>query len=94
MDEVKAIPLYLAVAFTFTGQPGLVAPVSTFNEKMKCLFVGPSIMASKNNDLEGRWTTGVPVMPSGLILPHGRPEVTGGPTLRCQITVPVTASSA
>ena len=32
INEVKVVPLYLAVAFTSTGQPGLVAPVSTFNE--------------------------------------------------------------
>ena len=28
-------------------------------------------------------------MPTGLMFPQGRPEVTGGPRLRCQITVPV-----
>jgi hypothetical protein len=33
IDEVKVMLLYLAVAFTFTGQPGLVTPVSTFNNR-------------------------------------------------------------
>src|SRR5882724_10077607 len=31
-SELKIIPLYIAVAFTSTGQPGFVAPVSTSNE--------------------------------------------------------------
>ena len=68
--------------------------MSTFKEKIKCLIVEPAIIASKNNDRDARSTTGVPVMPSGLILPHGRPEVTGVPTLRCQMTLPVLALSA
>src|SRR4029453_3419739 len=79
---------------TSTGQPERVAPVSTFKEKIKCLIVTPLIIASKNNDRNPRSTTGVPVMPSGLMLPQGRPEVTGAPTERCQITLPVLALSA
>ena len=67
------------MAFTSTGQPGLVAPVSTFKEKMKCFLGAPSINASKKSDRDARSTTGVPMMPTGLMFPHGRPEVTGGP---------------
>ena len=55
--------------------------MSTFNEKIKCLIVTPAIIASKNKDRDARSTTGVPVMPSGLMLPQGRPEVTGAPTV-------------
>src|SRR6266508_1477833 len=36
----------------------------------------------------------VPVMPSGLMLPHGSPDVTAGPRLRCQMMLPLLASSA
>jgi len=50
------------------------------DEKIKCLMVAPATIASKNTEQNVRSTTGVPVMPSGLMLPHGRPEVTGAPT--------------
>lgn len=67
------MPLYDAAASTSTGQPALVAPLSTFNEKMKCFCVVPSgvITASKKSDRDARSTTGVPVIPRGLILLQG-----------------------
>ena len=71
-----------------------MAPVSTFSEKTKCFFVGPSIIALKNSDREARSTTGVPIMPNGLIGNPHRPDVTGGPTFVCQIMLPSVASSA
>jgi hypothetical protein len=59
---------------------------------MKCFFVTPSISASKNSERDTRSTTGVPIVPTGLMLPQGRPEVTAGPmSVRDQITVPVSA---
>src|SRR4029453_8465177 len=66
----------------------------TVQEKIKSFLGVPPIIASKKSDRETRSTTGVPVIPTGLIFPHGRPEVTGGPTLTCQTTVPVGALSA
>src|SRR5215470_17309937 len=84
----------MAVEFRSTGQPAVVAPVSTFNEKMKCFVGEPLIKASKNNRREARSTTGVPVMPVGKKPPHGV-FGTGGPiSVRDQITVPVVALSA
>src|SRR6266850_3591874 len=80
--------------FRSTGQPGFVTPVSTFNEKTKCFLVAPSIIASMKSDLEARSTAGVPLMPSGLMLPQGNPDVTAGPRLRCQMMLPLLASSA
>src|SRR6266481_3371017 len=94
--ELKTVLLYAAVAPTSTGQPGLVAPVSTFKEKMKCFCVVPSgvMVASKKSDRDARSTTGVPVMPRGTILLPGDADGTGVPTLRCQIMLPLTALSA
>ena len=39
-----------------------------------------------------RSTTGVPVMPSGLMLPHGRPDVIGVPTFRWDLELPILTS--
>ena len=95
---LKVLPLYVAVAATSTGQPGLMSPVSMLREMMRCFMVSPPsgvVIASKNSAREGRSTIGVPMMPMGSNLVHSRsPADTGGPTLRSQITVPSTASSA
>jgi hypothetical protein len=85
MDELKPD----IEAFTSTGHPGLVAPVSTFKEKIRLL--GPLITASKKSERDARSTTGVPVIPTGLILPR---LDCGVPTFRCQIMAPVAALSA
>src|ERR1043165_2570441 len=82
------------MAFRSTGQPGFVAPVSTFNEKTKCFLVAPPIIASMKSDREARSIAGVPLIPSGLILPHGNPDVTAGPRLRCQMILPSLAFRA
>ena len=83
----------IEVAFRSTRQ--LVAPVSTFSEKIKCFLGLPPINASKKSDRDARSTTGVPMIPTGLMLPHGRPEGTAG---RCQCAtkymLPVSALSA
>src|SRR5438067_673732 len=83
------------VAFTSTGQPALVAPVSTLREKIMCLGVPLTTSASKKSAREVRSTAGVFVMPTGLMLPQGRLlDGTAVPTFRDQIMAPVVASSA
>src|SRR5437764_8602745 len=62
---------------------------------MKCLMGEPAINALKKSDRDTKSTTGVPMVPAGLMFPEGRPEVTAGPMSgRCQITVPVVALGA
>src|ERR1043166_2184936 len=78
--------------FRVTGQRALIAPVSKFREKIWCPT--PLTSASRKRVCEARSATGVAVMPTGLMLPHGRPDVIGAPTFRCQITAPVVALSA
>ena len=79
---MKFMPLYEAVASTSTGQPGLMSPVSTLSEKMRCFLVAPPsgvIIASKKSAREARSTTGVPVMPMGSNLVQMRSSAgTGG----------------
>lgn len=72
------------MAFRSTGQPRFVAPVSTFNEKTKCFLVAPSIIASMKSDREARSMACVPLMPSGLMLPHGNP----GRNRRAEVALP------
>ena len=38
--------------------------------------------------------TGVAVIPTGVMFPHGRPDDIGVPTFRCQMMAPVVALSA
>ena len=57
ISGVKLIPLYEAVASTSTGQPGLISPVSTLREKMRCFLVVPPsgvIIASKKSAREAK----------------------------------------
>ena len=97
-SELKTLSPKTALLFTFTGQPGLRMPVSTFREKMRCSTVkvtGSRVNASKKSALDGKSTTGVPVMPYGEMLPHMRALAgTDVATLVCQTTLPSTASSA
>lgn len=96
--EMNVVLPDFAVALTSTGQPALVAPVSTFTEKIMCFTVSPPsgvVIASKNSEREGRSTTGVPEMPRGLMLPQGSLESgIGTPALSTQMTLPLAASSA
>src|SRR6188768_2423590 len=79
-------------ALVVTGQPEFVAPVSTLREKNWC--PAPATSAFKKSEREARSTTGVAVMPSGLMLPHGRPDVTAVPRFRCHTIAPVVALRA
>ena len=57
------MPLYVAVASTSTGQPGLMSPVSTFRERMRCFLVVPPsgvIIALKKSARDARSTIGRP----------------------------------
>ena len=53
---------------TSTGQPGLMSPVSTFRERMRCFLVVPPsgvIIALKKSARDARSTIGVPMIPMG-----------------------------
>ena len=82
---VKLIPLYEADASTSTGQPGLMSPVSTLRERIRCFLVVPPsgvVIVSRKSAREGRSTIGVPMMPIGSNLGLQRSAAeTGGP--RC-----------
>src|SRR5439155_25527792 len=97
-NEMTAVLPKRAFASPSTGQPLLMLPVSTFSAKMRCFLVVPLygvVIASRNSVPDGRSTTGVLVMPSGLMSAHGRlVSGTGAPTFLCQMTLPLAASSA
>ena len=78
-----------------------VTAISIFNdyagaeELNKRALLGPLTTASKYIASPDELITGVPVIPSGLILPHGKDERgTGLPTDRLQSSLPLSASKA
>src|SRR5215470_6249436 len=98
MDGSKFMPLYVAVASTSTGQPGLMLPVSTFRERMRCFLVVPPsgvIIASKKSAREPRSTMGG--AGDAYRIKLGAYEIVCRYRLAhisCQITVPLPGSSA
>ncbi len=79
-----------------------MAPSSSASASARYVGVDPRIvMATTRSDPLTGSTTGVPVIPSGWIVPQGWPSATGAalagigaPTLTLQIRAPVPASSA
>jgi hypothetical protein len=75
------------------GRRTRTVPLRTSTPTSRC--AGPVTSATANTRPVAGSYTGVPVMPSGSMLPHGsRDSGTGSPTLRRHRTFPVRSSRA
>jgi hypothetical protein len=95
---VNVVAPLLTLALTSMGQPTLTRPVSIASANIRCFLVVPPsgvVIPSTKSVGDAASMTGVPVMPSGSMLPHGMADKgTGAPRFLNQTFAPVAPLNA